>query len=909
MSEVLMLSMNTGGLTRALSSRTAFVTASIIQSKIEGHIVQEVKVLKAVATDLPIPIKLPPTRSPSGARTVRSIKSNLNSPLVSPKSMVGSKTFMFSPKSSQPDSCQRKNKSSKRQQDHSPRQDIGELLKNSLKQEKTQQKAQKIRVKQEIKSKLQKKLQLKVLDEFIRQENLNKFKQKCPLSRPKWGMDDKKVILDTRILRELEKQKKKLKVKKTVPFEVYTPNKKKKTAKKKQLDKSSEGIEDYSDHKKEIFNKIKNLADRVEQLRLGAQGANEKTQGVKKLENALKRWQKRIIFNTLVLHSQSSSSLSRQQEDNEVQSIMNHKKKPSEGEICSESNKSYEKVLENQVKANHKQQQQLIDLKARDMQEMNKLADILGGNPEMKKKFEVMIERRYSKLENLFQENLENFKQVLGVEDLQVEDEKIADDVPLPSLRNTISEFSSSFLIQLNEVPASCMINMTFEDVPVQEEEFVESPSDSLYSRDTHSEPDETVLKFPDVNNPNTLLNSQEEPSIPLISESILIETDMRLMNSADSIEQLVGGIQSKDASEINFSIDNTLDLKSTAIQPQNPMFILEDSYGSGESGSNANFSSIICQPVPENEIKEESHHSESKSGRIIIEKFPSPFTDMYESSTEIEGYELIINRIIFTLEKDIFNLIYEDLKSDDEYWINIPRKPAIAIRMSLQDFENQVQTDSIAVLSAFKKLQLIKDPDEIIDIIRQVYNPYYMLCRVQDRFLELEEEPQIFNYNDIESLEKLSNVSFSSSSSLSSQNPYKAIHNKMVIDAVNEVILRSAKKKIDMPWKLQDQVYSLEFDGLMRVAGKKLMKWAEIEAGKIPNYDLINSFGVLDEDRLQAIRQEKLAQLLIFDVAEADKSWVECDFEETQTVIEVSENLIGLLLAETEELIRLELT
>lgn len=908
MSEVLMLSMNTAVLPRTLSHRTAFLMVTTIDAKIQGHTVQEVKVMRADTSDLPIPIKLPVTRSPSGARTTRSIKSNLNSPIVSPKSFVSSKTFIFSPKSSQPDSHQRKNQSSKRPGEQSPRQDIGELLKNSLKQEKSQLKAQKVRAKQEIKSKLQKKLQMKVLDEFIRQENLSKFKQKCPLSRPKWGVDDKKVIADTKTLREIEKSKKKLKIKKSIPFEIFSQSKKKKKLKKKQADKAGEGNEDYSDAKKEIFNKIKNLADRVEQLRIGTQVSSDKGLGLKKLENALEKWIKRLFFNAFAFAVQSSSSLSREQEDNEVQFIMNHKNKPS-FENFSDSDKSFEKIIETQLKINHKQQQQLVDLKSRDMQEMNKLAEILGGNPEMKKKFEVMIERRYSKLENLFQENMENFKQVLGVENLNIEEDKIGDEVPLPSLRNTISEFSSSFLIQLHEVPASCMINMTFEDPTVQEAEFVDSPDDSLYSRDTISEPNETALKFPELNIPILVLNNQDEPSLPLISESIMIEDDVRLLNSADSIEQLVGGIVSKNASEINLSLDNTLDLKNTAIQPQNPMFILEDSYGSGESGSNANFSSIICQPLLENEIKEELSHSEVRSGRVIIEKFPSPFTDMYESSTEIEGYELIINRIVFTLEKDIFNLIYEELKLDDDYWLNIPRKPAIAIRMSLHDFENQVQTDSIAILSAFKKLGLIKEPEEIIDIILQAYNPYTILCRIQNRYSEIDEDPQVYNYSDIEALERFSNLSLSSSSSSSpSLNPYKVIHSKMIIDTVNEVLLRSAKIRVSMPWKLQDQVYTLTLDGLTKVAGKKLMKWAEIEAGKIPSTDLVNSFGVLDEDKLQGIRQDKLAQLLIADVAEVDKSWIECDFEETQTAIEVTENILDMLFTETEELIWLAL-
>jgi hypothetical protein len=419
-----------------------------------------------------------------------------------------------------------------------------------------------------------------------------------------------------------------------------------------------------------------------------------------------------------------------------------------------------------------------------------------------------------------------------------------------------------------------------------------------LYSRDTLSEPEEKILKFPETNSPNVLQIPQEEPSIPLISESVEIEA--KLQTSADSIEQLVGGISSRDDSD-DCSAENTLDLKTPALQQQTHMFILEDSYGSGESGSNANFSSISFNTA-EAEVKEESHHSESRSGRMIIEKFPSPFTDMYESSTEIEGYELIINRIVFTLEKDVFNVIYEELKEDDDYWANIPKKTLIAVRMSLQEFENQVQTDSIAVLSAFKRMQKVKNASVVIDSVLQIYNPMLMLCRIQEDYGD-EDSIQIFDYSDFEKVEKSSNISMSVSASSLAVNPFKATHNKVLVDAVNEAICRSAKKKVNMPWKIQDQVFVLEYDSLMKAAAKKLVKWAEIEAGKIPTSDLLNSFGNLDEDKLQAVRQERLAQFLIVDVAESEKSWVECDLEETQVALNVADFVFDVICWEALEI------
>ena len=908
--------MNTGLLPRSISSRTGYITTTTIQTKVVGHTIKEVQVIKTTSTDLPIPIKLPTSRSPSASKTARSLKSPLASPMISPRSFTSSKTFAFSPKCQNPHLDQRQFFSTKRCSGHSPKQDIEDLVKNSLKQEKTQQRIQRVRTKQAIKLKLQKKLQMKVLDEFIRQENLSRFKQKCNLTRPKWGTDDKKVISDTKILREIEKVRKLHKPKKVFQdFAVFSNKKKKIKRPHKENDKLKHDVEeDLSTQRKKFAQKLKNLTSRVEKLRVETESVKDPR--LEKLVKALEKPIKRNFFCKLsqAPTSLSSSSVSYVQEDNEVQSIMKMQKPlPEPEDHKSEINKSYEKLIETQEKLNKNQQHQLIDLKTRDMQEMNKLAEVLGDNPEIKKKFEGMIERRYSKLENLFKENMENIKQVLGIEELEENkdfedrnfddknfDERNLEDM-IPGLRNTISEFSSSFLMQLNEVPFA--INVTFEDQPAEPaepEDSFESPSeDSLYSRDTFPEPDPAGAQFPEANVPSQFHPVHDEPSLPLISESLVIDTQARAQNPADSIEELVGGINSADRSDEMNSADNTLDLNAPAIPSQNHMYILEDSYGSGESGSNANFSSISFNSPPEPEIKEESHHPENRSVRIITEKFPSPFTDMYESSTEIEGYELIINRIVFTLEKDIFSQIYEELKSNDDYWANIPKRPQIAIRLSIQDYENQVQTDSIAILSVFKRLQVIKHQDTIIQTVLRIYNPLSMLARVQEEY-DQEDEIRIFDYTDIEKLDKSSSISLSISCSASSPNPFRVTHNKVVIDAINEALCRSAKRKVSLPWKIQDQVFVLDFDSLMKSAAKKLVKWAEIEAGKIPTAEMLNSFGSLDEDKLQIARQEKLARFLIVDVSESDKSWIECDLEETQTALNLAEFVLDFLCMET---------
>lgn len=889
-----MLTMNNRLIPKSLSSKTGYTTSATIQSKVLGHTVKEVQVIKTSSSELPIPIKLPTPRSPPGSKTTRSIKSPLTSPIISPRSITSNKTFAFSPKPQNPLSSQRQVISTKRLTRHSPKQDIEHLVKNSLQQEKNQQTIQKIQSKQAIKLKLKKKLQMKVFDELIRQENFTRFKQKSRLTRPKWLIDDKKVITDAKSFRDIEKIRKQHKTKKvSVKFE-DVPNKKKKVKKlHKENEKfKHENFDDLLTGHKNIFHKIKNRAKKYQ-----TDTENSKTRKLIKLLKALERPIKRFFFLKLALNppSLSSSSLSYLQEDTEVQLIMNMQKPLTTTEDTKSNNeKSYEKILETQTKLNLNQQGHLINLKTQDMQEMNKLAEVFEDNPEIKQKFEGMIERRYSKLENLFKENMENIKQALGNEDFEEKnnfDGKNLEDM-IPELRNTVSEFSSSFLMQLNEVPFA--FNVTFEDQVVEPgeiEDSFDSPSDdSLYSRDTLSEPEDHAAEFPLAGGPCKFENVYDEPCLPLISESLIMDARVKARNTTDSIEELVGGIAGADRSDDMICDDNTLDLNAQVVPSQNHMYILEDSYNSSQSYSNANFSSISFTSPPEPEARENSHHSETKPHRIITEKFPSPFTAIYESSTEIEGYELIINRIIFTLENDIYTQIYEELKSDNEYWSEIPKKPQIPLKPQNKTNENQVQTDSQSILSIFKRLQQIKPQNNLIQSVLQIYNPLSMLARIQEEYNE-DDEIRIFNYTDIEKI--------SINSTSLNQNPFIATHNQVVVDAVNEALCRCAKSKVNMPWKIQDQVLTLEYKDFILSADKKIGKWAGIEAGKIPDLDMIDCFGNLDQDKLRGEREERLGKLLIVDVLESDKSWVECDFEETQTALELAEFVLGVLCVE----------
>lgn len=962
------------------SGITCFAATSGLGSPVTGRSICEVKVSKGLDKELPIPIKLVTRKITEDAKSPKSFRSTVISPMVSPRSQASTRTNIYSPKSLKfLESPKETLKHIFTFPDTSHKQDISDLLKNTLRIHSQQSKQQRIKIERDAKSRIEKKTQMKLLDKIIRDDNFYKFKQKSVLFRPKWGIDDKRVISETKALRELEKSKKTVKEKKSaLSFDSNrTPlRRKKKHAKKKyqtpkQITQESE--ENLSAHKQEIYQKLVDLNNRVNILRnntslgIKVQGLvkgyidrkffSEEVKIQKKIEEAREE-KKNQELKPLKVRSNY------EEEDFEVQSIMKSKPKLTieKLEKSLEENKDsrdYEKLLASQMKLKMHQQEQLKDLRAKDLNEMIKLADVLGGTQEMKEKFAVMIERRYSKLNHLFDENIESMRQVICGEEpneinfLQMLAENQAkhlpgsrknstkefagsrknstkeqmspyDEYPLPSLRGTISEFSSSFLMQLKEVPGALPIEMTVEpDSDHGDDEYIDSPSEeSLYSRDTLEEQFDDCVKFPKLVHHLSQPESQDEPNLPLISDSFSDTQDLINQEKSEegALENLVREIKDTNKSSSNEEeSDNTLKLSDphAPVIEKSPIFIKDESFSSNESGIINEYSSIVATPAAEPNIEFPSaEHSFKKPLRNIFETFPhkepSPFTASIETSTETDGFELIINRVLFTLELHIFSIFYEEILNDSDFLNNLSttssKKSKIPVKgiNSLLLPENQVQTDQIAVLSFIKKLQALKPPDEVLRKIMSIFDPFQMLSRIQENYDELDEEVQIFDYSDLEKVECSCNLSISLSLSSSGVNPYIQTHNKMILDVLNEAILRSAKNKVPLPWKIQDQADVLSYDSIMKSAIKKVLKWCEMQAGKVPCSDMINSKGDLDEDKLQNIREDKLSQFLTLDVEEADQCWIDCDFEESQVAVDLADYIMSELFDETLKLVKI---
>lgn len=77
------------------------------------------------------------------------------------------------------------------------------------------------------------------------------------------------------------------------------------------------------------------------------------------------------------------------------------------------------------------------------------------------------------------------------------------------------------------------------------------------------------------------------------------------------------------------------------------------------------------------------------------------------------------------------------------------------------------------------------------------------------------------------------------------------------------------------------------------------VLKWASIKGGIFPN-------GMVNEKRLQILREEKMSSMLMIDVQDEEKSWVDYEDEETQVKLDIADMILERFIDETSTLLNL---
>ena len=79
-------------------------------------------------------------------------------------------------------------------------------------------------------------------------------------------------------------------------------------------------------------------------------------------------------------------------------------------------------------------------------------------------------------------------------------------------------------------------------------------------------------------------------------------------------------------------------------------------------------------------------------------------------------------------------------------------------------------------------------------------------------------------------------------------------------------------------------------------------MEWARTFAGALPCSELLKEYGIrgpLDEDKLNLLREERLALVLASEIEENEMLWTDYEYEETQTKLDVADMILEFLAEE----------
>ena len=131
-------------------------------------------------------------------------------------------------------------------------------------------------------------------------------------------------------------------------------------------------------------------------------------------------------------------------------------------------------------------------------------------------------------------------------------------------------------------------------------------------------------------------------------------------------------------------------------------------------------------------------------------------------------------------------------------------------------------------------------------------------------------------------------------------------IHNKVLFDCINDSLSQfrpHGKDGAPMAWsRLSRKLKPTEdftLEEMFEITKHDLFRMAIMQAGTLPRREFVFS-GHFDDDLFQEIREKKLATLLCREIVERETGWLQCEFEEAQTKIDLGDMVLESLVTET---------
>ena len=228
---------------------------------------------------------------------------------------------------------------------------------------------------------------------------------------------------------------------------------------------------------------------------------------------------------------------------------------------------------------------------------------------------------------------------------------------------------------------------------------------------------------------------------------------------------------------------------------------------------------------------------------------------------------------------------------------------------------EPRIQTDPIAVRNYIEEIFTNSDLQEIENnlAIPLRKKPLDILNHMQELEIgtildnEFTVFPEILSVNLYLNLENNRDSSTRCSNSLHMQQliiEAEHIHNKVIFDATNEALQKYRPyglQGVPMPWNNSSRCikHNKPIKLILEEVKEELIDWSTIQAGKLCTEDMFLSNGILDEELLQQVREERLANMLAEEILEKDHMWINYEFEETQVKLDLADMILECLSAE----------
>ena len=223
-----------------------------------------------------------------------------------------------------------------------------------------------------------------------------------------------------------------------------------------------------------------------------------------------------------------------------------------------------------------------------------------------------------------------------------------------------------------------------------------------------------------------------------------------------------------------------------------------------------------------------------------------------------------------------------------------------------------RIRTDPEAVLNYSENIYKYCDIDDVFESVKAPAenNRMNVLQFIRENLAHLVKPPfcEILNLNVYLALEyHLDQIKKPERPDFVSEEVYawlieaEHIHNKLIFDANNEALTKFRPKSLDaVPWVFKpSKRASFNEEGVLERALNLVTCWSQNQVGKIFNSDLVNSSQLVDDEMFQQIRDENLSKMLAQEIIEDDSLWLDYEFEELQTKIDLADDVVEFLSQE----------